>query len=104
MNHEVENDIDIKRAGREYAKTMGLKKHGAMDVPGSREDGGIESFKVANLQDASEVLRDTQEIIGLGKICRDRLLHENVYPGAERSGGGGVMRVGGDTDGSGVQG
>jgi hypothetical protein len=87
MDHEVENDIYIKRAGGEYAEPVDLKKHRLSDDRGGRANRRIESFQMTDLADAAEVSGQTNQFFGVRQRCRQRLFHQDIDAGFHQGSG-----------------
>ena len=62
-------------------------------------DGAVESFDVADLQQQTPLLRQLQQLVGLGQRCRHRLFHEDRPAGSQRRQTDLGMRGGGDRNG-----
>jgi len=78
VDHEVEDDVDVERAGGEDGKPVGLKEHGAAQFGLDGEHGGVEALEVAGLQNAAAFGGSPDEVVSFGK-CRDqRLFDEKV--------------------------
>ena len=56
VDHEVEDDVDVERAGGEDAEAVGLEEHGVVEALGDGGDGGVETLEVADGDDAVEVV------------------------------------------------
>ena len=52
MDHEVEDHVDVERAGGEDAEAVGLEEHGVVEAGGDGGDGGVEAFEMAYGYDA----------------------------------------------------
>jgi len=78
MDHEVENDIYIKRAGSEYAEPVDLKKHRLSDDRGGRPNRRIESFQMTDLADTAEASGQTNQFCSVCQRRRQRLFHQDV--------------------------
>jgi hypothetical protein len=78
MDHEVENDIHIKRAGSEYAEPVDLKKHRLSDDRGGRANRRIESFQMTDLADTAEASGQTNQFCSVRQRRRQRLFHQDV--------------------------
>ncbi len=102
VNHQVEHDIHIQRARREYAEPMDFEKHRPGDQRGSGANRGIESLQVSDLTDAAEALRQANQFVGVGQRGSQRLFHQNVNSGFHQSAGNLAMVDGGHGDGGGL--
>ena len=77
---------------------MRLKEHGAAQLGLDGEDGGIETLKMAGLQDAAVLFGESEKIVGLGKRGRDRLFDEDVESRLEQGSGDSVVVGRGNSD------
>ena len=103
VDHEIENNIDIKGTGTEDAEAMRLKKHGVVE---KRPDGGygrIETFKVTRLQDSLMSLRQKNKIGSLLCCGSDGLLDEYVDAGEKQRLSDCMMSRCGHANGRGVE-
>jgi hypothetical protein len=99
VNHKIEDDIDIERAGCKYAEAVRLKEHGPVEQRLNGEDGGVESLKVADLQDAAMLLRNGDEIVGFRSVSRDGLFNEEINLSLQQWSGDCVVLRSGNTNG-----
>ena len=83
MDHEVEDDIDIEGTGGEDAEAVRLKKHGAVEQRANGLDGGIETFEMADLQDALVMGREMDEVVGFFEGGSEGLFDEDIDTGSE---------------------
>jgi hypothetical protein len=81
---------------------MRLKKHGAAQFWLDGENGGVEAFKVAGLQDALAFFSTGDQVIGFGEGGGEGFFDEQVHAGVEQRRGNGVVVDGGNGDGGGV--
>lgn len=78
VDHEVEDDVDVERAGGEDAEAVALKKHGSVEMRDRCGDGGVEAFEVAYLQDAVVVVGEGDEGVCLCERGGDRFFDQGV--------------------------
>ncbi len=78
VDHEVEDDIDIERAGREDAEAVRLKKHGLVEVRGDGRDSRVETLEMANLKDAAVCFSQRDESVCFFDGGDERLFHKDV--------------------------
>jgi hypothetical protein len=104
MHHEVEDHIDIERAGAEEAEAVRLKKHGRIANGFGGQDGGVEPLQMTDLQDAAVFLREGDQLIGLRKRGGDGFFNEEIDAGLKECGRYLKMSRGGNADGCGIQG
>jgi hypothetical protein len=103
MNHEVEDHVDIERAGREDGEPVRLKEHGTAQFGLDGEDGGIEALKVTGLQDAPAFGGTGDEVVGFGESDDQRLFNEQVKARIEQGSGYGMVVDRGNGDGGRMQ-
>src|SRR5580700_6159964 len=78
VNHKVENDVDVERAGAEDAEAVRLKEHGVIEKRPSGGHSGIKAFEMAGLEDAAVACCDVDELGGFGDAGGDGLFNEDV--------------------------
>jgi len=105
VDHEVEHDIDVERAGGEDAEAMRLKEHGLLEKRKSGGDGGVEALQVTHLQDAAMGRGGFEKRIGIGERSGDGFFDEEIDAGGEEAtayaavvDGGDAERGGGDVE------
>lgn len=108
VDHEVEDDVDVKGARGEDAEAVGLEEHGVIESSEGRGDGGVEALQVPDGEDAVARLGEMDEVVGFGEGGGEGLLDEDVYStvlwaGEEEIFGDGGVVDGGDADGGGVE-
>ena len=104
VDHEVENDVDVEGTGSEDAESMGFEEHGLIERCEGCGDRRIETLEVADGNDATLRLRESQDVVCLGEIRGEGLFDEDVEAGEKK-----VLRHrgvmdGGYADGCGVEG
>ena len=104
MDHEVKDDVDVERAGREDAEAVRLEEHGLIEVGQEGLYGWIEALEVADLEDALRGRGQGDEFIGFFDSAGDGLLDQYVQTGIERGSGYCGVGAGGCADGCGVEG
>src|SRR5579863_2125077 len=67
VNHQVEDNIDVERARREYAEAMHFEKHGPRNERKRGADRRIEALQVSHLANATETFRKMDEFVGFGE-------------------------------------
>jgi hypothetical protein len=102
VDHEVEDDVDIERAGRKDAEAVDFKKHGAGEEREGGADGGIEALEMTGLGDALALGGDAEEFIGFGERGGDGLFDEDVNAGFHEGAGDRQVEDGGHGDGRGL--
>ena len=75
VDHQIEDDADVRRPKLERAEAVALDELGNDLVLANRREGGIESFDVADLQCGvcGSCLGDQR--LGAFQVAGDRLLH-----------------------------
>ena len=104
VDHEVEDDVDVERAGGEDAEAVRLEEHGAIELGAGGVDGGVETFEVADLDEAIVLPGEGDELIGLCEGGGEGFFDEDVEAGGEQGRGGCGVMDGGDADAGGVDG
>lgn len=102
VDHEVENDIYIERAGSEDTEAMDLKKQRPMNDGADGEHGWIEALKMANLKNSAVGFGKLDESVGFAQCGGYRLFDEDIDTGTEQATGDVAMKRRGHTDGSGM--
>jgi hypothetical protein len=85
MDHEVEDDIDVKGAWGKEAEAVSLKEHGVMRKGAKGLHSGIETFQVAYLKGEGALLGEGDQVVSLGEVGSDGFLDEEVQAGLEES-------------------
>ena len=67
------------------------------------QDGGVEAFQVAGLQDPGSALRAGYQVVGFVEGCGEGLLDQQIEAGIEEHSGDGAMLNGRHRDAGGVQ-
>jgi hypothetical protein len=78
VDHQVVNDIDIQAACGENSQAVHLEKERMIQYRLNCQDRGVESFHVADLQDAPEFSCRVQERVRLGQVRRHRFFDEYI--------------------------
>ena len=86
VDHHVVHDVDVETARRKNAEAMDFEKHWAQDDFSDGDDGGIETFDVADLKNAAAAFRCADERVGFIERCGDGLFDEHVNSGCENAG------------------
>src|SRR5258706_3276002 len=85
MNHDVIHYVNIQAARREYAETVNFKVKRVIQRWHHRDDSGIESFQVADLQNPVYTRRRGNKLVGLRERSGHRFFHDNVYSEFEQT-------------------
>jgi hypothetical protein len=102
VDHQIEDDVDIERTGREYAKAVRLKKHGPRKALSYRKHSRIKALEVTGLDDTG-FFCPLDKIISLLKICGQGFFNEHVDSGVKKLSGHGVMMHSGHGDAGGIE-
>jgi len=86
MDHEIEDDVDIERAGREDAEPVCLEKHGSVEIGNESADGRVEPFQMTHLQNEVARLSTGDEVIGFLQGAGEGLLDEDMDAGIQQGG------------------
>src|ERR1700722_5928726 len=78
VNHQVVDHIDVETAWRKDAEAMNFEEQRAVEDWLDRDDRRIETFDVADLQDAREFFGGGEESVGFGHVARHRFFDEDV--------------------------
>ena len=103
MDHQVEDDVDVERAGCEDAEPVGLKEHGTVEVRQKSLDGGVEALQMPDLENAVFRLGHGDEAVGFGEGAGDGLLDQDMEAGCECVQRDGGVGAGGGADGDSVE-
>ena len=103
MDHEVEDDVYVERAGRKDGEPVSLKKHGAAELGLDGEDGGVEALQMSGLEDSAVLFGEADEVVGFGEGGGEGLFDKEVEAGFEERGGYSMVLDGGDGDGGCVE-
>jgi hypothetical protein len=103
VNHEVEDHVHIERARREDGEPVGLKEHGPLEVRLHSENGGIEAFQVADLQDSVLQFGAANQVVRFVQAGGDRFFNQDVQAGIEELCCDGMVLHGWHGDGNGVE-
>ena len=88
VDHEVEDDVDVEGARGEDAEAVALEEHGAVEMRAGGDDGGVEAFEVAGLDDAVVLRGEAQDGVGVFEACGEGLFNQEVDACCEEVGGG----------------
>src|SRR5580704_1906952 len=99
VNHQVQDHVNIESPRGEDAETVGFEEHGAIQPGLNRGNGGVESFEMADGEDAVVLLREGEQIGGLGCVGCDGLLDEHIDASREQRRSSCMMCGGGNADG-----
>ena len=99
MNHEVEDDIHIERAGSEYAEPVNFKKHGLRDERRRGPDCRVKTLQVSDLADTIQTLSQPDQFVGFGERRGERLFNQHIDSGLHQGPGGFEMEERRDRDG-----
>jgi hypothetical protein len=103
VDHEVEDDVYVERAGRKDGEPVSLKKHGAAELGLDGEDGGVEALQMSGLEDSAVLFGEADEVVGFGEGGGEGLFDKEVEAGFEERGGYSMVLDGGDGDGGCVE-
>ncbi|HXI42556.1 MAG TPA: hypothetical protein VNH83_21415, partial [Bryobacteraceae bacterium] len=102
MNHQVEDDVDIEAARAEDAEAVDFEKQGLAGDFFERDDGGVETLEVADLEDAGVRIGGVDEAVGGGEFGGDGFFDQDVDAGFEECAAYIGVDGGGDGDDGGV--
>ncbi len=85
VDHQIEHDVHIEAAQCEYAHAVNFEKQGEGCQALEREDGGVEAFEMADLEDSVVARGGFDQAVGFGQGGRDGFFDEHVEPGFEQS-------------------
>jgi hypothetical protein len=88
MNHQIENDVDIKRAGCEDAEPVNLEEHGLGNERGGGANRWIKSFQMADLADPAQTLGKADQFIGVCQRRGQRFFDQDINTGFHQSASG----------------
>ena len=103
MDHEIEDDVDVKGTWCEDAESVRLEEHWVGEGGEGRGDGGVEALEMADGDDAVLRLGDGEDVVGLREGGGEGLLDEDVDAGEEKLLRDRSVMAGGDADGRGVE-
>src|SRR5882672_11936827 len=78
VNHDIVHHVNIQAARRENAETMNFKVKWRINNRNHRDDSGIESFQVPDLQNSARPRGCGNKLVRLGKRCGHRFFHDDV--------------------------
>ncbi len=84
MDHQIQDNVDIKAARSEQSHPMRFKEAGPSDDLPQGSHGRVESLEVSYLQDAVIPCRRGNQPVGAFQRIADRLLHEHVDARVEK--------------------
>ena len=99
VDHQVEDHVNIESPWGEDAETVGFEEHGAIQPRLNGGNGRVESFEMADGENAIVLLGEGEQIGGLGCVGCDGLLDEQIDAGGEQRRGSCMMCGGGNADG-----
>ncbi len=92
VDHQVQDHVDVQRAGRERAQALDLDELGLGDHGLDRLDGRIEALQVPDLEDQPVLgLGLGHELLGLRHRLGDGLLDQDVLAAPQQVQGDGEM-------------
>ncbi len=91
VDHEVEHNINIERARREYAQAVNFEEHWLRKQRNCGANGRIEALEMSDLHDAFVPRRDLDQFVGFRQGSRERLFNQDVDAGFHESAGNGEM-------------
>ena len=103
MDHEIENDVDVEGTRCEDAEPVRLEEHGLGEGCESCGNGGVEALEMADGDDATLRLGESQDVVCLGEGGGEGLLDEDVEAGEKKLLRDRSVMAGGDADGCGVE-
>lgn len=83
VNHQIEDDRDLRAAWLEGRQPVRFDEHGPHDLAGQGQKRRIESLDVPDLHFEAGAFGQFQQAIGLGDGGRHGLFHENVLARTE---------------------
>ena len=81
MNHEIEDDVDVECSRSKNTKPVHLKKKRLMENGANGANRRIESFEVADLNDALMALCQRDQLVCLLEGRGERLFYQDVDAG-----------------------
>jgi hypothetical protein len=94
VNHQIEHDINVERAGGELADAVYLEVDGVADVRPECDERRVEAFEVADLKERAAALGRLNHPVGLFERARDGLLDEDVDARLQQLAGDVGVRLG----------
>jgi len=92
VDHEVEHDVYVERAGGEDAESVRLEEHGFVQMLVGSGDGGVEPLKVTDLHDPPVLVGQFEDAVGIFEACCEGFLDQQVYACSQKwRCSGGVM-------------
>src|SRR5712672_1695058 len=79
MNHDVIHYVNIQAARREYAEAVNFKVKRVIQRWHHRDDSGIESLQVADLQNPVDTHGRGNKFVGLRERSGHRFFNDDVY-------------------------
>ena len=67
VNHQVEDDIDVKRSSGKHAQPMDLEEHRPVHQAAHGVYRRIEPFEVADLHETAMFPAETDNLVGFGE-------------------------------------
>lgn len=104
VNHEIEDDVDVKRAGAEDAEAVSLKKHGLIAHSAGCDDCGIEPLEMADLQNACVLVGECDQLLRLVDSGSNGFFDQKIDTRCEERGRHLEMRRSRHADGCGIHG
>ena len=100
VDHQVQDDRDVRPAWIELREPVGFDEHGGDRVMLQREDGGVEALDMPHLETKAAFGRRAAEPVRFIDGLRDRLLKKDVFSSRQRLHRHRVMgaRAGGNGD------
>src|SRR5918992_4019234 len=92
VNHQVEDDSDVRAAGVEGRETIALDESRRTDVRQRRPDRPVEPLDVPGLYDHAGASCELEQLVRLLEADGDRLLDQHVFPPLEGRLGDRVVR------------
>jgi hypothetical protein len=93
VNHQVENNVDIQRAGGELSYAMDFEVNGVANVWAQRDKRRIKSLQVSDLQKRPSLFGGPNHLVGFIERARDWFLYQHVYSIFEKRTGNLGMRL-----------
>ena len=78
MDHEIENDVNVECSRSKNTKPVHLEKKWLMKNGANRSNRRIESFEMADLNDAVMALRQSDQVVGLLEGCGERFFYQDI--------------------------
>jgi len=81
VDHQIEDDVHIKRTRREDAEAMYLKKHRLREEWKRSADRGIEALEMTDLRNPLVNGRQLDKFVGVSESCGQRFLDQYIDAG-----------------------